>query len=338
MKDIHAINPITAKQITGEFFLKTPKFFYSDPKYRKVTGNAVKLYTYLRDRLQYFTMKQEEYEQGEWSKSYVDEDGYLYIICDNTELLTVLGFGKDALQAAKKNLEKFGLLRQKQVMNSANRLYIGSPNDIQENWDYKKEIKEKQAAAKAKKAAEYKKRLEKEEAEKKEDKTPQTRTNTSRTENPLYGRTENPPYVGRKTRPYIITNKDLELKDRKELKDLINISFSLEDIANKESELKEKYPTAPFDEIKINLLNDPNVVIKKESNYFGLLNARLENYRAPSKRGTKFTRSEIVPEWFNDRERAAAYEEPKHSQAEIDAMRAELLESLGKNSKHQGQA
>lgn len=326
MKNISEINPITAKQITGEFFLKMPKFFFSDPKYRKVTGNASKLYTYLRDRLQYFTMKQEEYEEGEWSKSYLDKDGYLYIICDNTELMTVLGFGKDALQAAKKNLEKFGLLRQVKVKDKPNKLYIGAPNDIQENWDYKKEIRENQAAAKAKRAEEYKKALEKEEAQKEIAETPQSPAVIGRADNPNYGRADNPNYVGRKTRPSLITNKSLELK---ELKELINISFSLEDIAAKEKELKDQYPTAPFENIKKHLLNDSTATIHKESNYFGLLETRLKNHKA-IKFNKQITREELKPEWFDER---TPYQEKDLSEGlDIDAERKKLLAEL------QGQA
>lgn len=330
MKNISEINPITAKQITGEFFLKMPKFFFSDPKYRKVTGNASKLYTYLRDRLQYFTMKQEEYEEGEWSRSYLDQDGYLYIICDNTELETVLGFGKDALQAAKKNLEKFGLLRQVRVKDKPNKLYIGAPDDIQENWDYKKEIRENQAAAKEKRAEEYKAKLEKEEAQTKEEETPQSPAVIGRADNPIYGRADNPKHVDRKTRPSLITNKSLELK---ELKELINISFSLEDIAAMEKELKDKYPIAPFEKIKINVLNDPTATIHKESNYFGLLEARLKNHKT-IKRSKEFTRQELVPAWFN--ERTEAPQEQQSPNVDIDAAREKLKAELA--AMNQGQA
>lgn len=322
MKNISEINPITAKQISGEFFLKTPKFFYSDPKYRQVTGNAVKLYTYLRDRLQDFTMRQEAFEEGEWSKSYLDSEGYLYIICDNTELQTVTGLKKDALQAAKKNLEKFGLLRQVRVKDKPNRLYIGAPQDLQENWDYKKEIKQKQAEAKEKKAAEYQEKLKKE-------KDAQTLGIIGRTENPKHGRAENPTYVGRKTRPSLRTNKTKELK---ELKELIKISFSLEDIAAREKELKDQFPAVDFEKIKINLLNDSNIVIHKESNYFGLLKKRLEletnNLKQPKiTRAAKFTREEQVPEWFYKKDEP---QEQQQENAEIAAEREKLLRELGR--------
>lgn len=326
MKNISEINPITAKQITGEFFLKMPKFFFSDPKYRKVTGNASKLYTYLRDRLNYFTMKQEEYEEGEWSRSYVDDDGYLYIICDNTELMTVLGFGKEALRSAKKNLETFGLLRQQQVKDKANRLYIGAPDDIQENWDYKKEIRANQAAAKEKRAAANEKRKKAAAAKKEIKETPQSPAVTSGTDFRDHVKPDNLDHVNQENGTSLITNKSLELK---ELKELINISFSLEDIAAKEKELKDQYPNAPFENIKKHLLNDSTATIHKESNYFGLLEARLKNHKA-IKFNKQITREEITPAWFNEREKRLTPVEPERSKEEIDIMRQELLASLGR--------
>lgn len=96
------------------------------------------------------------------------------------------------------------------------------------------------------------------------------------------------------------SNKDLELRT--------NISSCSSDNHKNsiDQKLKEKYPDAPFEEIKAELLNDESAVINTDKQYHSLLEYRLENWKPkPSRKGKvnvtkKPVRTELLPDWFDN--------------------------------------
>jgi hypothetical protein len=69
-----------------------------------------------------------------------------------------------------------------------------------------------------------------------------------------------------------------------------------------DNELRAKYPQAPLDLIKQELLKDETAIIVTLKQYRGLLDYRLRNYRPKLKqsRRMKSIRTELLPDWFEE--------------------------------------
>lgn len=105
-------------------------------------------------------------------------------------------------------------------------------------------------------------------------------------------------------------------------------SRSLDDISEGfiDKELKSKFATLPFDEIKFEILSDSTIVIKTEKQYRSILEYRLENW-SPKKQKKTNGKTEIIPDWFEkNKEKNEADPVPNLN---IDAERQKLLEELG---------
>lgn len=101
-----------------------------------------------------------------------------------------------------------------------------------------------------------------------------------------------------------------ELKNLKELDKTKNKTSSSSSASRNsiDNELKEKYPSAPFEEVKEQLLNDDTAVITTDKQYKSMLEYRLKNWK-PSTAATpkpkqpiqkKPIRTEYLPDWFKD--------------------------------------
>jgi hypothetical protein len=76
-----------------------------------------------------------------------------------------------------------------------------------------------------------------------------------------------------------------------------------------ESDLKQKYPNAPFEQIRDNVLNDETLTIESLNQFKGILEYRLKNYKEPKQKTPikrKVTRKEMVPDFMKEE-----YEKPQ---------------------------
>ncbi|HHT7202546.1 MULTISPECIES: hypothetical protein [Bacillus] len=217
-------NKISGKQATKDAYIKLFEFLMFDQNYRTLSPNAKILYSFLRSKINYFTNITKAVEEaaanGEdtsGTKSYRDEEGYIYCIADNTELEYLLNVAESTLTRVKKELHSAGLLLEVPVKDRANRLYPLEPNleDLQEKWEYIQEItelrsKKKEAAAqRAKIHAEKKKQVA---VEKKAQKQAEQQKKDSNTKNESYGNIKNESYGNKQNESNIELNlSNLEL-------------------------------------------------------------------------------------------------------------------------------
>jgi hypothetical protein len=111
-----------------------------------------------------------------------------------------------------------------------------------------------------------------------------------------------------------------------------------------DNDLKEKYPNAPFDIVKQNLLNDSTATINTINQYSKLLEYRLKNYKEPKpKKPTtkKSIRKEMIPDFMNEEKKEEKKEEsPQMTREEFELEKAKIKERnerLKQNRKVQSQ-
>lgn len=123
-------NYFKADRIYNELFYQFPKVFIVSDEYRKMKDSTKIAYMLLKARLEIAINKRQ-----------IDEEGNVYFTYTTAELCNVLNCQKQKALSIKKELEKFGLLLQKQMgfnkhlgKNNPNRLYLSelnvSENDI----------------------------------------------------------------------------------------------------------------------------------------------------------------------------------------------------------------
>ena len=170
---------LSKQQIQAHQYIQLRDFLLYDPHYNKLSDRAKILYSHLLNKISLFAKRQELYEMGEGSKSYCDDEGNLFIIADNVELMYILNCSEPTAIKAKEELEAYDLLLQEEVKDQANRLYVLEPIDLADRNEYIQEIiklraekkqadKEKREAEKKKKAAAKKEKKAKKLAKKKE--------------------------------------------------------------------------------------------------------------------------------------------------------------------------
>lgn len=112
---------ITADQyVTSERYYKLPKILFENSIYVEMRLDSKVAYAFLRDRLG-LSIK----------NNWIDENGQLYLIYSNTELMKILNCSKGTLYRIKKELAKYGLIKEVQQSDSskgslANRIYLGN--------------------------------------------------------------------------------------------------------------------------------------------------------------------------------------------------------------------
>lgn len=104
----------TRSAVYGQIFLKFPVTLIRGSKYTAMSANAKVAYMVLLDRLQYSI-----------KNNWVDTDDHVYFIFTLNELAKLLNCSRQTAVNTKHELERFGLLLQKQVgLNQPNRLYL----------------------------------------------------------------------------------------------------------------------------------------------------------------------------------------------------------------------
>ena len=120
------------KEIQKEKFYQLPKVFFTNPKYTKLSNDAKITWSILRDRLDLSI-------RNKW----VDENGDIFFIYTNENLMEILNLGKNKVVKIKKELESVNLLRQKRLgLNKPNMLYLIKP-EVTEDDIYKIQLSAK---------------------------------------------------------------------------------------------------------------------------------------------------------------------------------------------------
>ncbi|WP_024407140.1 replication initiator protein A [Streptococcus suis] len=111
---------ITANQYqTSERYYKLPKVLFESERYKGMKLEVKVAYAVLKDRLELSL-----------SKGWIDEDGAIYLIYSNSNLMALLGCSKSKLLSIKKTLREYGLIDEVQQSSSekgrmANKIYLG---------------------------------------------------------------------------------------------------------------------------------------------------------------------------------------------------------------------
>ncbi|WP_306010518.1 replication initiator protein A [Bacillus sp. MMSF_3328] len=140
-KEIEQGERISGKRVNQDKYMPLYEFLMFDPIYRKMHEKAKILYCFLRNKVSYFEMQTEAHANGvEGTKSYLDKNGDIYILADNTELMYLLNCSEPTLIKYKRELANHGLLFEDPVKDAANRIYVLTPKTLSEQWSYIGEI------------------------------------------------------------------------------------------------------------------------------------------------------------------------------------------------------
>ncbi|HEL1204783.1 TPA: replication initiator protein A [Streptococcus equi subsp. zooepidemicus] len=104
---------------TSERYYKLPKLLFESDRYKDMKLEVKVAYAVLKDRLELSL-----------SKSWIDEEGLIYLVYSNSKLMTLLGCSKSKLLTIKKTLREYGLIDEVQQSSSekgslANKIYLG---------------------------------------------------------------------------------------------------------------------------------------------------------------------------------------------------------------------
>ncbi|MCT4394895.1 replication initiator protein A [Lacticaseibacillus paracasei] len=117
-----------AQEVYGETYYQLLRVFFTSPKYKTMSNDAKVAFSLLKDRFKYSV-----------KNNWIDEDGRLYFVYTNKELMTVLNCREGKLSSIKKELINANLLMQKRMgINQPNRLYLLRP-DVSSNDIYQQE-------------------------------------------------------------------------------------------------------------------------------------------------------------------------------------------------------
>ena len=108
---------------TSERFYALPKILFENPIYENMRLDAKVAYAMLKDRLDL-----------SFKNNWIDEEGNIYLVYSNSNLMKILNCSKSTLLRIKKQLNEYGLIREVQQSTSksgnlANRIYLGLLQD-----------------------------------------------------------------------------------------------------------------------------------------------------------------------------------------------------------------
>lgn len=366
-------NKISGKQATKDAYIKFFEFLMFDQNYRTLSPNAKILYSFLRNKINYFAnittatelAMEEAAANGETlkgTKSYRDSDGYIYCIADNTELEYLLNVAESTVTRIKAELHIAGLLLEVPTKNKANRLYPLEPSldDLQEKWEYIQEInelrekKQKAAAERAQKHAEKKRKAA---AEKKAQKLAEKKKKISNKQNESYSNKQNESYGNKQNESKLELNlsklelnssqlepkylsiinrlKNTDLHDTTKTVIQKNIDRLTDNKLNIIVDLFELYKTE-LSEVAFNAVIVRVLHATVKTSFRGFLEKSIK-----TEISTKFSettnnsaRSEMVPEWVGEEEAGAT---PKQNrpleQKDIDQLKEFLLQKANELQK-----
>ena len=298
---------ITGKQANSNRFIQLNEFLLFDPLYSSMPEKAKLLYSFLKHKLQYFEMQTENHENGmEETKSYRDDEGYIYCIADNTELEYILNCAESTLIRVKKALAEYGLLLEVPTQTGANRLYVLEPAQLTDHWMYIEEIKTLRAK---------KKELNKEKAAKRTKKV----SDLGNLQNESHGNLQNESKIKSNS---FKSNLNSKIKHNQSIStgekiNSLNISDSIKSYLHKnQNRLTDTILNIVQSVFNMNLVTDDSIFIEKLEktldtkpqtqafkSYFtkALNSSKNENTAQPaSSTQNKVTRKEIVPTWLTE--------------------------------------
>ncbi|PGE00021.1 replication initiator protein A [Bacillus pseudomycoides] len=150
---------INGRKASTDLYFPLHQFLFYEPKYRKLSNNARVLYSILRDRYKLSLQTSQHVD------TYIDSEGDIYCILDNTELSYLLAVSEPTAIKAKKELHAVELLDEEYVKDEPNRLYVLEPELTTDNWTYMAELDEIRKQKREKKTEQAKKRKEKKDTE-----------------------------------------------------------------------------------------------------------------------------------------------------------------------------
>ena len=108
---------------TSDRFYALPKVLFENPIYEGMRLDAKVAYAMLKDRLDL-----------SFKNNWIDEDGNIYLVYSNSNLMKILNCSKSTLLRIKKQLTEYGLIHEIQQSTSksgnlANRIYLGLLHD-----------------------------------------------------------------------------------------------------------------------------------------------------------------------------------------------------------------
>lgn len=108
---------------TSDRFYALPKVLFENPIYEGMRLDAKVAYAMLKDRLDL-----------SFKNNWIDEDGNIYLVYSNSNLMKILNCSKSTLLRIKKQLTEYGLIHEIQQSTSksgnlANRIYLGLLQD-----------------------------------------------------------------------------------------------------------------------------------------------------------------------------------------------------------------
>ena len=121
MRDIKFIS--ASHYQTSERFYALPKILFESPLYEGMRLDSKVAYSMLKDRLDL-----------SFKNNWIDEDGNIYLVYSNSNLMKILNCSKSTLLRIKKQLTEYGLIHEIQQSTSksgnlANRIYLGLLQD-----------------------------------------------------------------------------------------------------------------------------------------------------------------------------------------------------------------
>ncbi|MGJ0767194.1 replication initiator protein A [Lacticaseibacillus paracasei] len=124
-----------AREVYSETYYQLLKVFFTSPKYMNMSNDAKVAFSLLKDRFKYSV-----------KNNWIDENGRLYFVYTNKELMSVLNCREGKLSSIKKELTNAKLLLQKRIgINQPNRLYLLRP-EVSSADIYQQETGKLQAA------------------------------------------------------------------------------------------------------------------------------------------------------------------------------------------------
>ena len=146
---------INAVAASKESYFAVHWFLMYEDKYRKLSPKAKLLYGMLRSRYALSNLTVNSGSKD--ADSFIDKEGKIFCIFDNTELAFLNGVSVPTIIEAKKELVEAGLLEEVPVKDQANRLYVLEPVLDSDMWTFKQQLADIKAE-KAKKDEERKRK------------------------------------------------------------------------------------------------------------------------------------------------------------------------------------
>ena len=122
---------------TSDRFYALPKVLFENPIYEDMRLDAKVAYAMLKDRLDL-----------SFKNNWINEDGNIYLVYSNSNLMKILNCSKSTLLRIKKQLTEYGLIHEVQQSTSksgnlANRIYLGLLQDdtVDKSGDFKSDTR-----------------------------------------------------------------------------------------------------------------------------------------------------------------------------------------------------